>query len=324
MNQEMTTLQRHDEAVHDESAIEKSGPASLAMTDHGLRPRNLDEAWRYAAALARSAFVPATYQGKPDDCLIAIDMAQRLNVAPLMLLQNTYVVSGKPGMEAKLVIALMNSSRLFTDPLDYEVEGDDPKDPKYRVRAVATRAKTGKVIHGPWITWDIVIAEGWDKKSGSKWKTIPSLMFVYRAAAWFSRQHCPEVTMGMMTTDELNDIEPRKPVDATVLNGKPRGKFGFQQGGKGIEPTDDVPVEDEAPIDVHPEDEADNLPENEPEVAEEPEPATQEEFLYHCKDCGHNFDQPFVKDPKGARTTCCPSCKSDKLVAWEDYVLSTP
>jgi len=223
MNQQLQTLQRKDEDVHkeNEQALAEAAQPTLAMTDQGLRPRSIDEAWRFAQALSSSQFVPATYQGKPNDCLIAIDMAQRLNVAPLMLLQNTYVVQGKPGMEAKLVIALVNASNLFTDPLDYEVEGDDPKKKDYRVRAFASRAKTGKVIYGPWITWDIVSAEGWDNKNGSKWKTIPSLMFVYRAAAWFSRQHCPEVTMGMMTTDELHDIEPRKEVQAEVLTASP-------------------------------------------------------------------------------------------------------
>jgi DNA-directed RNA polymerase subunit RPC12/RpoP len=341
MTDQMQTLQRHDEDVHQDApnALAQMEQPTFAMTSSGLKPRSIEEAWRFATCLASSQFVPATYQGKPHDCLIAIDMASRLNVAPLMLLQNTYVVNGKPGMEAKLVISLINASGLFTDPLDYEVEGDDPKDKKYRVRAFATRTKTGKAIYGPWITWAIVTGEGWDTKKGSKWQTIPSLMFIYRAAAWFSRQHCPEVAMGMLTTDELHDIEERKEVDAKVLDGKPRGKFGFNQkdGSDQTQPAEettdpvDQPTEDAvtepetAP--GHDDGVDDPAPDGAPDEApqdttpEQPSPPEDDdvEWLYHCNKCRANFDKPFIKDPKGARITCCPNCKSDDLAAWDDW-----
>ncbi len=54
-------------------------------------------------------------------------------------------------------------------------------------------------------------AEGWSKKSGSKWKTMPELMLSYRAATFFGRMYCPDLLMGMQTQDELQDIkEARK------------------------------------------------------------------------------------------------------------------
>ncbi len=215
----------------EEQAItQASPPAQVALTKNGLMPTSLDEAWRYAQALSRTQFVPATYRGKPDDCLIAIDMAQRLGVAPLMFLQNTYVVHGKPGMEAKLVIALVNNSTLFTDPMEYEVVGDDPAKDNYKVRAFATRASTGKVLYGPWIDWDVVKKEGWYDKPGSKWQTMPGLMFFYRAASWFCNLHCPEVRMGMSTIEELSDMTMPKQVESTVLAPtEGRQPFGFQQ-----------------------------------------------------------------------------------------------
>lgn len=215
----------------DENQIEKR-QSTVAMTKNGLMPTTMEEAWRYATALSKTVFVPQTYQGKPEDCLIAIDMACRLQVAPLMLLQNTYVVYGRPNMEAKLVIALVNNSGLFTDPLEYQVVGDDPTKKNYQVRAFATRAKTGKVVYGPWITWDVVDKEGWSKKPGSKWLTMPGLMFAYRAASWFCNMYCPEVKMGMSTTEEIADMTIEGgviPVESKTLeptNG--RQPFGFQ------------------------------------------------------------------------------------------------
>ncbi len=175
---------------------------------------------RLGSMFSQSTLVPTHLQGKVADCTILVEMALRLNQNPLAFLQKCYVVHGKPGMEATLVIALMNVSGLFKDPIDYEVEGNDPKDPNYRVRAFAVRKSTGKRIDGPWLDWPTVKAEGWLDKSGSKWKTMPALMFMYRAAAWFSRAHCPEATMGMMMVEELRDIEEERPrKDVTPASG---------------------------------------------------------------------------------------------------------
>jgi hypothetical protein len=206
---------------------------SMSMGDNGLMPRTLEDAWWYSQRLANSQFVPENYRGKVDDCLVALDMALRLHVHPLAFLQNAYIVHGKPGLEAKLVITLINQSGLFTDPLDYEVVGEDPTNKDYKVRAFATRKATSKVLYGPWITWKIVTGEGWDKKTGTKWTTMPEVMFHYRAASWFANQHCPEVKMGMMTTDELSDIGERKQVESRELqptNG--RQPFGFVGDGQ--------------------------------------------------------------------------------------------
>jgi predicted Zn-ribbon and HTH transcriptional regulator len=43
------------------------------------------------------------------------------------------------------------------------------------------------------------------------------------------------------------------------------------------------------------------------------------EWLYHCNNCSHDFDQPKVKDPRGKRLSTCPECQSENLAAWEDW-----
>lgn len=175
-------------------------------------PGKFEQLQRVAKVYAHCALVPQHYRGKLADCIIACQMAMRLDVDPMMFLQNTYVVSGRPGMEAKLVIALVNSSGLFRDPLDYEVEGDNPAKDGYRVRCVAVRKGTGKVVYGPWVDWAMVKAEKWNGRTGSKWLTMPDLMFRYRAAAFFARLNCPERLMGMQTVDELEDVHDRRVV----------------------------------------------------------------------------------------------------------------
>lgn len=162
--------------------------------------------WRVATVFAASELVPAHYRGKPESCFIAVEMAVRLGIAPFMFMQNTYVVHGRPGIEAKLAIALVNSSGIFNDSLDYEVIGGaDPFADGYKVRAFAVRKSTGKRVDGPWIDWALVRAEKWNSKEGSKWITMPGQMFLYRAAMFFARVHCPERLLGMYTADELEE-----------------------------------------------------------------------------------------------------------------------
>ena len=169
-----------------------------------------------ATWMSESDMVPDNYRREPGKCMIAYDYSLRLGVSYLMVMQHVYSVYGRPSMEAVLAIGLVNRSGLYIDPLEYEVKGDDPYKPPYKVRAIATSKTSGKVLKGPWISWKLVSAEGWDKHKGSKWPTMPDQMFHYRAASWFQRRYCPEVTMGMVTTDEAYDEGP-KHVESTVV-----------------------------------------------------------------------------------------------------------
>ena len=196
-----------------ENLPQQAAPQKIIVQDSSefsalLDTGKFEQLWRIATIFSNSQLVPTHFQGKKENCFLGLQMAFRLGVDPMMLLQNTFIIGGRPGMESKMIIALINSSGLFEDPLEYEIEGDDPSKPDYRVRAYATRKGTGKVCKGPWIDWKMVKAENWDSKSGSKWKSIPSQMFCYRAASFFGRLYCPERLLGMQTLDELQDITP--------------------------------------------------------------------------------------------------------------------
>ena len=49
-----------------------------------------------AKFLSNSTIVPVQYQRKPENCYIAIDMANRMGVPVMMVMQNLYIVQGKP------------------------------------------------------------------------------------------------------------------------------------------------------------------------------------------------------------------------------------
>lgn len=173
-----------------------------------------------AKILASSDLVPdGTYKNKPANCLIALDMANRMGMSPLNVMQNLYIVKGKPGWSGQFCIAATNASGRFT-PMEFvQLLNDDGSTKGYY--AQATNTATGRLCTGSPVTWDMVKAEGWFDKPGSKWKTMPDLMFHYRAAAFFVREFCPEVLNGLQTAEELRDVrgydEPGKKTNIITL-----------------------------------------------------------------------------------------------------------
>lgn len=159
-----------------------------------------------ASKLAGSDIIPQAFQKKPANVLIALDMANRLNASPMMVMQNMYVVYGNPGWSSKFLISTFNMSGKYS-PIRYEFFGTPGKD-DYGCRAYASELATGEKLTGPDVTIGMAKKEGWYDKKGSKWQTMPQLMLTYRAAAFFIRTCAPEISMGLPTADELVDIQP--------------------------------------------------------------------------------------------------------------------
>jgi hypothetical protein len=192
-------------------------PGQVQDTDSGaISPfastRNFESAQRAAKALGSSTLVPKEYQGNIANCLVAMELANRTGASVLLVMQNLHVIQGRPSWSASFLVGSVNTCGRFT-PIRYEISGTNPHDKTYGVRAFATDKATGEVLEGEWITWKMVDAEGWSKKPGSKWLTMPGQMFRYRAAAFWTRVYAPEISLGMHTMEEHEDIggtyEPR-------------------------------------------------------------------------------------------------------------------
>lgn len=181
---------------------------------------------RIGTMYARSKMVPAHFQGDEPSCMVAVQMAMRLQIDPFMFLQKTYVVGGKPGMEAPLVIALVNTRGPFKGPINWDVKRDERGD-VIECTAYATHRDTGQVCSST-VTWKMVEAEGWSKKSGSKWLTLREQMFKYRSATFLARLYCPEVIMGMSTADELQEIDVTPPTPERVSGDAPAPRRGLK------------------------------------------------------------------------------------------------
>lgn len=168
-------------------------------------------AQRIAKSLCFSTLVPQQYQGNDNlpNTMIALEMAQRMNTSPLMVMQNLYIVHGKPGWSAQYVIASINMCKKFS-PLRFELSGEVNSDDRTCI-AWARELDTGDRLESPPVSIRMAIDEGWYNKNGSKWKTMPEVMLRYRAASFFGKLYAPEIMMGMQTTEELTDIIDLEP-----------------------------------------------------------------------------------------------------------------
>lgn len=180
-----------------------AGPVNQYTPTIWNDPALMKTAYSAAKYLAASDLVPElTYKNKPANCLIALDMANRMNVSPLLVMQNLYIVKGHPAWSGQFCVAAVNGCSKFT-PLEFvTVESGGGG-----CFARATRKDTGEVCKGTTVTMQMAADEGWLGKSGSKWKTMPEQMLKYRAASFFARAFCPEVLIGIQTVEEVQDVQ---------------------------------------------------------------------------------------------------------------------
>lgn len=201
------------------------------------------------------------------NCMIALEVANRIGASPLMVMQNLVVIYGRPSWSAKFLIATVNTCGRF-EPLQFkfikngnlgkveytdyvwnqsahrkeaqkkEFDGTNVED----LVCVAFTKKKGSddVLESSPISIRMAIQEGWYMKSGSKWQTMPKQMLMYRAASWWTSVYAPEISMGMRTVEENQEIhELRENIDYTDVTEEVRQEkdananktaIGFDQG----------------------------------------------------------------------------------------------
>ena len=168
--------------------------------------RQFDQLLRAANMLSQTSIIPATYQGKPQDCFVALEMATRMGVSPLVVMQNMYVVKGKPAWAGQACTMFINSCGKFTQ-VKHVYTGEKGTDSR-GCYVTATRISDGVQVNGVEVTLAMAKAEGWT--ANTKWRTMPELMLAYRASAFFARVHCPEALMGVQLADEIYDADANR------------------------------------------------------------------------------------------------------------------
>ena len=175
-----------------------------AATNLLQNPKLLNQIFKLSNIYSCSSMVPDNYRGKADNCFVALELAARMDVSPMLIFQNLYIVQGKPSWSGQACKALIDGSGKFRES-EYIMTGSF-EDGSRGCYLQAVNSKTGKLVKGTEITLKMARDEGWMNKNGSKWKTMPEQMLKYRAAAFFARTECPEVLMGFQTAEETEDV----------------------------------------------------------------------------------------------------------------------
>lgn len=195
--------------IEQTTALQVAEPRDTAVMPGFNSNSSWELAQRIGKAFAASSLVPQQYQNNLANCIVALEMANRMGASPLMVMQNLYIVHGNPGWSSKFLIASFNQCGRFSS-LRYAWSAD-----RSACRAWAIEKATGEKIEGPEVSVEMARQEGWSTKSGSKWKTMPELMLMYRAAAFLIRAYAPEISMGLRTDDEIIDsVEEVRPANA--------------------------------------------------------------------------------------------------------------
>lgn len=161
-----------------------------------------------AQAFSKSELVPQAYQGKVANIMLAIDIANRIGMNPLFVMQQTSVVRGKISWSGQACSMIVNAYPKFKNvKLNYVgKQGSDD----WGAYVTAIRKDTGEEVKGATVDMKMVKAEGWD--SNVKWKSMPEQMLGYRAYTFFARLHCADALNGFMTEGEYEDAygEPKE------------------------------------------------------------------------------------------------------------------
>lgn len=231
---------------------------STAQPTHSVGLLNLEAfelSQRVAKMLSSSTLVPEQYRsvikvkaGKDQsgqwmyrdeenpnglsNCIIALNMANRMGADPLMIMQNLYLIEGRPSWSSQFIMASINSCGRFSS-LRFDMEDLGEKEVEYQetswaggrkqnvtkkikiqnfaCTAWAIERETGERLNSSKITIEMAVKEGWYQKNGSKWQTMPEQMLRYRAASFFGRVYAPELLMGLRSAEE----EQERIVDVT-------------------------------------------------------------------------------------------------------------
>lgn len=167
------------------------------------------------------------------NCMIAVEVSMRIGASPLMVMQNMAVIYGRPSWSSKFLIATVNSCGRF-EPLQFrftdkgnigeveytDYEWNDRARRKEAVKKVldgtnirnlecvafTTKKGSKDVLESAPVSIQLAVEERWFTKDGSKWRTMPRQMLMYRAASMWTNAYAPELSMGMRTIEEQQDI----------------------------------------------------------------------------------------------------------------------
>ena len=171
----------------------------------GLALTTMAEAMSFANMVAKSAFAPKDFQGKPESCLLAIQHGSEVGLSPMQSLQSIAVINGRPTIWGDAALALVQSSPAC-EYVKEHIEGDG--DQAVAVCEVKRRGYPAATVS----TFSMFDAKraGLAGKSGP-WTQYPTRMLALRARGFALRNAFADALRGLVTAEEAQDYQQAEP-----------------------------------------------------------------------------------------------------------------
>ena len=129
--------------------------------------------WKIATQLAKSTLLPDDFKNRPENVMIALSMAQKMQMDPFTICQNLHIIRGKLSWSGAFCKSLIEQSGKYTD-LDFVYFGEEGTDSR-GCYLEATRTRDGKRIKGNKVTVKLAKDEKW-YNTNSKWQNMTDQM----------------------------------------------------------------------------------------------------------------------------------------------------
>lgn len=172
-----------------QTAIQKAEPLAFELT-------TINQAYRVANHLSKSALIPTPLRGKPDDILVVLMSGRELGLMPMQSLRHLHVIEGRIAMSAQMMLARVQRSG--------ECEYFTMKSLDDEHATFATRR------HGSpneeELTFTMKDAVAMNLANRDNWKKQPRTMLRWRSISALCRMVYPDIVEGIYTEDEANDF----------------------------------------------------------------------------------------------------------------------
>lgn len=205
-----------------------------------LDGNSMDKMMTFAQMMSTSKItIPKHLQGNAGDCFAIVMQSMQWGMNPFAVAQKTHLVNGVLGYEAQLVNAVINSRAPITGRLNYEWFGDwsriigrfkevpakNNPDEKRIVRDWTLEDEKGLGVR-VWATikgedepriLELMLSQAGVRNS-PLWGQDPKQQLAYLATKRWARIYCPDVILGVYTSDEFE--EASEPKDVTPKESK--------------------------------------------------------------------------------------------------------
>lgn len=183
-----------------------------ALQNLEAQAQAMGNAMRIAEAMCSTEMVPKQYRNKPADGAAAILYGAELGLGAIQSLQQVMVINGKPGVEARTMVALLRNHGFTFDV---------PEDTNTAVTVIG-ESPTGETHTSRW-TLDDAKTAGYT--SNKLYQQIPRTMLYAKAATEVCRRLGSHILSGIAYSTEELQLQP---VKAQAV------RTDRQRGGSGV------------------------------------------------------------------------------------------